>query len=317
MTTNYDHLDDDARALMDAPDVQRANAMLLDRFFTHERLEPILDHIEFLRHSPPHSRASGLIVSGVPGSGKTMLAEHVLRRYPPQESENGRPPTMPVLSISMTGGREAKILYNRMLERLGVPDVARYVGSDRERMVLKTCRAAGVRMLILDELQDLLTSTARQQRIALDTIKFLMNELSLPILALGTDEAPHAMKVDQHLNARFDQRVLPVWKQDAYLENLLDAVERKLPLARPSHLIGLQLSALLLKLSGGTLHKMMKLITYAAAHAVESGTEQITPQLLQLASRKPPVAAVRKAAEKAKSEEGGEEMAEEEAECTA
>jgi len=221
-----------------------------------------------------------------------MLATAVHRRFPPQPATETTASTMPVLAISMTGAREAKTLYNRMLTALAVPNAMNYVGSDRERMVLKTCVAAGVRLLIVDEIQDILSSTARQQRIALDTIKFLMNELHLPIVALGTAEAPKAMQVDEHLNARFRYRELPVWKQDGYLVNFLDALEASLPLAKPSLLSSMPMMAAILRLSGGVLDRIVKTIGYAAAHAVETGDECITVTLLERASVEPPLAAV-------------------------
>jgi hypothetical protein len=158
---------------------------------------------------------------------------------------------------------------------------------------VKLCLAAGVRLLIVDEIQDILTSTPRQQRIALDTIKFLMNELSVSILALGTSQAPKAMQVDEHLNARFKYRQLPVWTQGRFLVIFLEAIERVLPLHKPSHLASLPMSSPLMRMSGGILETVVQLVTYAAAHAVESGEEQITLKNLERARVEPPLAAVR------------------------
>jgi hypothetical protein len=289
----YDHLDEKTKGLMELPGAQRAHHMLIERFFTHDRLTPIFEHIEFLRFSPPQTRAAGLVVSGPPGSGKSMLASAVTRRYGPQMSDGVRAATLPVLSISMTNAREAKTLYSRMLMSLGVPDPARYVGSDRERRALELCRAAGVRLLVVDEIQDVLTSTPRQQRIALDTLKFLMNELSLPIVALGTAHAPDAMQVDEHLNARMRYRALPVWENDAVLANFLDAFERVLPLKLPSHLASPAIAKVLLRISKGELSSLVKCLCFAAAHAATDGVERILPAALETALDRPPVQALR------------------------
>ncbi|MET3650672.1 TniB family NTP-binding protein [Dyella japonica] len=291
--TKTTHLAPHIAPLLSLDPAERARRMLIERFISHERLAPIMDHISFLCLQPPQTRASGLVVSGKPGSGKTMLATTVRRRFPPQPATEKAPSTLPVLTISMTGAREAKTLYNRMLSALEVPDAMNYVGSDRERMVLKTCAAAGVKLLLVDEIQDILTSTARQQRIALDTIKFLMNELHIPIVALGTAEAPRAMQLDEHLNARFRYRELPVWKQDGYLVNFLDALEAILPLAKPSLLSSMPMMAAIIRLSGGVLDRIVKTICYAAAHAVETGDECITVTLLERADVEPPLAAVK------------------------
>lgn len=293
---NFHHLAPSARDQLDLPAEERAGRMLVERFIMHERLVPVLDHIEFLIRMPAQTRANGLVVSGKPGSGKTMLSRAILRRNPPTPAAIGRGASQPVLAINMTNAREAKTLYSRILARFGAPEPSRYSGSERERMVLKLCRAANLKLLVVDEIQDILTTTARQQRIALDTIKFLMNELSLPILILGTSHAPAAMQVDEHLNARFKYRELPLWTRDAYLKNFLDALEKVLPLRKPSHLSSPTLSTELILLSKGILQAIVQLVTHAAAHAVESGDDQITTALLERAMFEPPLAAARQAA---------------------
>ena len=290
---SHDYLVPEARALLDSSPAYRANRMLAERFIKHERINPILDHIRFLRFRPQQSRASGLVVTGKPGSGKTMLAKSVLREFPASPATATDAASRPVIMISMTGAREAKILYNRLLTELGCPNESNYIGSDRERMALKLCRAARVCLLIVDEIQDILTSTPRQQRIALDTIKFLMNELSLPILVLGTPQAKIAMELDEHLNARFEYRDLPVWDRDDYLVTFLDTLESRLPLKKRSHLSSMPIMTALVKLSGGILDPIVKMVCYAAAHAVEAGSEQITLELIERARREPPVAATR------------------------
>jgi hypothetical protein len=61
-------------------------------------------------------------------------------------------------------------------------------------------------------------------------------------------------------------------------------------------------STALLRLGGGALGEMMRLISFAACYAVKTGGEQITIPLLEKASVEPPLEAVQmlKAQEEAK-----------------
>ena len=52
----------------------------------------------------------------------------------------------------------------------------------------------------------------------------------------------------------------------------------------------------MIRLSGGVLQTIMQLVTHAAAHAVETGEDQITTKLLERAVFEPPLAAAKQAA---------------------
>ena len=67
------------------------------------------------------------------------------------------------------------------------------------------------RMLIIDEIQHLLSCNAREQRAALNAIKYLANTLRMSIVAAGTHEAVHVMRYDPQIVSRFEQMELPIW----------------------------------------------------------------------------------------------------------
>jgi hypothetical protein len=195
----------------------------------------------------------------------------------------------------MTNARDARTLYNRILDRLGAPIMVSARYSDRERQVVNLLRQFDTRLLVVDEIQDILTSTPLQQRFALDAIKFLMNEAGLPVLALGIAKASEAILVDRHLAARFRSLTLPVWTFDDDLRDFLNALEPLIPLRNPSNLSSPSLMKVLVEASHGVLMTLCQLIEHAAIYAVVEGQERIDPELIKRAAVMVPAGLVRQA----------------------
>ena len=53
--------------------------------------------------------------------------------------------------------------------------------------------------MIVDEVHHLLAGSVREQRQSLNQLKFLSNELRMPVVALGTSEALYAMQADPQI----------------------------------------------------------------------------------------------------------------------
>lgn len=290
--TRLDHLAPAVRPEVEWPANRRIAALRQERFVEHRRLHAVIAETEFLMESPRRTRASGLLVSAPQGSGKTMLAKIIERRHGPKaaSSPDGRR-THRAVCISMTNARDARTLYNRVLDRLGAPVAASARYSDRERQLVRLLGRFQTSLLVVDELQDILTSTPRQQRLALDAIKYLMNEAGLPVLALGIAKANEALLVDRHLATRFRPLTLPVWTYDDDLRDFLNALEPLIPLRYPSNLSSPTLMKALIDSSHGVLLSLCQLIESAAIYAVIDGQERINPALVKRAATEGPAVA--------------------------
>jgi hypothetical protein len=88
-------------------------------------------------------------------------------------------------------------LYEEILVSLGaVLPYSPSTGTLRHR-VRALCRQMNVRMLVIDEIHCLLGGTYREQRI--NCIRFLANDLRIPIVCAGTQEARTALLTDEQL----------------------------------------------------------------------------------------------------------------------
>lgn len=286
--SQFEHLQPEAIRLMKLSKSDRINQLLSPRFIEHDELIPVMKWLEFESNRPSERQARGHAIYGKPGLGKSLLSKAITRRFGTSSIDEAVNPSQHVARIEMTGAREARTIYERILKCLGVPDSDQYRGDARERMVIKISRAARLRMLVLDEFQDILNSTPRQHKIALETLKFLFNVLNLSIVAIGTNEVPHAMRADEHLASRFSFTELSMWRDGERLRRFLAAYERSLPLHFASNLSSPDMSAILTKVGDETLRSLTSLLSLAAVHAVQTGTEKINVEMVELARSQPP-----------------------------
>jgi hypothetical protein len=136
-------------------------------------------------------------------------------------------------------------------------------------------------MLIIDEIHSLLAGTFREQRIILNAIRFLANDLRIPLVCLGTEEANQALMTDQQLADRFSAAELPAWENDAAFEQLLLSFESILPLRRSSEFRDPKFHQRILGLTEGVLGRICGLLETAAVEAIRSGEERICLALLK------------------------------------
>jgi hypothetical protein len=261
----------------------RSCAIIEDKTVLYPALIDVVSEAEWMIYEPSQTRARGLVVCADRGNGKTSLAALIHQRF--KDYERSDVPC--VLRISMSGVRDARSVYGRIMEELGSPARISHRLSDRELLVQRLLRDVNCRLLILDEVQDILLGSERDQVRALEGIKLLMNQLRLPILAFGTDKAGKGFSADPHLAARFRECMLPNWTADDTLANFLATYERLLPLRKPSNLASADKVAAFAKIGGGVLGKIVTRIQNAALAAIEDGSECITKELIMKAVARP------------------------------
>ncbi|HUW54547.1 MAG TPA: TniB family NTP-binding protein [Rhodanobacter sp.] len=276
---NYSHLAATVHAQAALGKQERIAIIRGDLVVRYPAVAHMLSYTRWLLDGPSQTRTTGMLVTGPVGAGKTTFARLVQRTYARKSGADA----VPIISISLTGARHTRTVYGRILEALNGPVKNSHRTSDREATVVRLLKTVRCRALIVDEVQDVLAGSVQEQRRALDAIKFLMNELQLPILALGVTAAAEAFRSDMHLDARFKRFELATWDVGEPFANFLRSVMRLLPLREPSRLDTEAAMKFMVKHSGGSLDGIMTLIRQAAVHAVVSGEERIESTTLQKA----------------------------------
>jgi hypothetical protein len=287
VNTLLTHLHPEIRALAVLPAAERLARLPSERWIGYSRAHQALAQMEALFAGEPNKvRPKNLLIVGPTNNGKTMIAEKFRRIHPRCSADDHE--IIPVLMVQMPPEATVPRLYSALLTVLGSPVGLHSRNDIREALVLRLLRDVGLRLLIIDELHNMLGASARRQRELLNWLRFLGNELRIPIVCLGLRDAWLALRSDDQLENRFHPFLLPLWEDGEEFARLLASFETMLPLREPSHLAEEPLRPLILRRSEGPIGEIAALLVRAATAALLNGDERIDPATIERADYQPP-----------------------------
>lgn len=272
------HLAPEAAAAVTLPTPERIVVCQEDRWVGYALATDVIGQLDDLLAHPRTQRMRNLLIVGRSGNGKTAILEHFVKRHPVLITEAGEP-VAPIVRIEMPETPDESELWSCILWALGISHREREPAAIKKRQVKTTMQYADVRMLVIDEFNNLANAGKRAGEL-LAAIKGLSNELRISVVAAGTLAAINALNSDLQMRSRFDAVPLNPWKRNVEYQRFLLSYERLLPLAKPSQLSSAAMAATLYDLGGATIGGTVKLLKAAAVEAVRSGAEQITPEVL-------------------------------------
>lgn len=288
-TDRYAHLLPAVRAMADEADDVRIRRIRTDRWIGYPRAEVVLTAFEELLSFPKRIRMPNLLLVGPTNNGKSMIVEKFRRSHLPVEARaGGGIAGMPVLKIQMPSAPNESRFFSLILDALRMPMRSSARPAVQQDFAVRMMRATGVRMLIIDEAGNLLTGSPIQQRHLLTVLRWIGNELQIPVVAAGTAEALHAVHSDHQLANRFEPFTLPLWQDNEQFRRVLNTLEAVLPLRSPSDLARPALARRIFAASEGILGEVVTLVTRAAERAVVSGKESISLEVIDKTTFTPP-----------------------------
>lgn len=269
-----------AQKLLKAPDEERLAFLKQDRWIGYTAASRALGDMEQLFEQPTLTRPPNMLLTANTNNGKTTLVKRFEALHPPVDDPGAARAVRPVIRFDAPSTPSEDRFYNHLLQTLG----AVYKITDKPDKKLFQIRdllhRVGVRVLVLDEINNSLAGPATQRQQLLNAIKELSNMLQRPIILTGNFDALAALRDDKQIQNRFPPLVLPKWQLDDEFLQLLASFEATLPLRRASDLASEQLAPLLLVMSGGLIGELSTLLKLAARQAILSGKERVTRSLL-------------------------------------
>jgi hypothetical protein len=259
---------------------ERIDWIRQDRWIHYTRADQVLARLTDLLTYPPRDRMPCLLLFGATGMGKTRIVHKFVREHRSSFDERSGRTRLPVAAVLLPPTPSERDFYEELLISMGaVLPLQQNVSTLRHRTRI-LARQLEVRMLIIDEIHAMLAGTYREQRVLLNALRFLANDLHIPLVCAGTHEAKAALMTDQQLADRFEAWELPAWQEDAALHQLLTAFASILPLRQASEVRDGRLRRRILGLTEGILVRICRLMEAAAIHAIKTGRERIDLSLL-------------------------------------
>jgi Cdc6-like AAA superfamily ATPase len=164
---------------------ERIHWLRQERWIQYPRAERILERLLDLVDYPPRDRMPCLVIYGATGMGKTRIIQKFLRDNRSHFDRKLGRTRVPVVFIQMPPAPSERDLYEEILNGMnGVFAQATSVTTLRHR-IRALARQLEVRMLVIDEIHSLLAGSFREQRIILNAIRFLANDLRIPLVCLA------------------------------------------------------------------------------------------------------------------------------------
>ncbi|MCU7846465.1 MAG: TniB family NTP-binding protein [Candidatus Thiodiazotropha sp. (ex Lucinoma kastoroae)] len=280
MSESADHLLPKVAAYLEQPDEKRIEYIRSPRWIGYPRAQAILDRLESLLTHPKSHRMSNLLIVGDTNNGKSMLVNRFSSRHKPEDNPEGEAAIVPVLCMQAPPVPDEGRFYNAILELLFAPYKPGDRADRKQFQAIKLLKTVGLKLLIIDEIHHILAGTMTKQRAFLNVIKYLGNELQVPVVGVGTKDAFRAIQTDLQLSNRFDHALLPRWQNDDEYLRLLATFERAMPLRKASNLIEGGLADKIYSMSEGYIGEIDRLLIEAAVQAVIKGAECIDKKIL-------------------------------------
>jgi hypothetical protein len=280
MANDISHLTADAAYWLGENDERRVRAIQARRWVLYLRAKQVLERLNRLLDHPRGTRMPSVAIYGDSGMGKTMLMKRFRDDHPPSFDLRTGILKTPVLAMEMTSRPGERRFYAELLTLLGAPQRPHADIAQMEQAALRIMEAIGVQVLVIDEVHNILAGTYREQRIVLNTLRFLSNRLQISLVCFGVNEAREAIGGDVQLARRFEQFTLSRWAANEQFETLVTSILRNTPLRKPSVLTPKSLRRML-QITEGITANIFHMMNSLAVEAVETGAEQVTDEAIE------------------------------------
>jgi hypothetical protein len=267
-------------ALKTADDATRLAFLDEKQILHHPRLLGVEAKLRAIVESPaPYEKNCAFFARSF--NGKSTVSKHFASLYPPELNPLGDAAIVKVVRVSMPGEASVREFAIRILVAVGEPFNHRWSSSHLMSCAYAVLKALSVRLLIIDEFQDLNNGTFRARLALKNVIKSIGEDCGCGVALFGIPEGVEIITHEPQLARRFAHETLDPWGVDDDTLMLLHNLEATLPLRKASNIVSdLVLVERIVKLGDGVIGHISRVMIEAARTAIRTGRELIDGETL-------------------------------------
>jgi Cdc6-like AAA superfamily ATPase len=212
---------------------------LLNLNIEHPQIREIYKMFDSVMKRPGKTRH--LFITGSSNVGKSTLAEKFLEKYPNYievDEEGTEVDKRPVILVEVPHPFTEIEFYHEILDSLGAPRMlGRIYVNDLKVKAYELIERQGVKLIIFDEINNILTSPRISNKTAMDAIKQMANKTKVSLVLMGTPESTELRKEDEQYRSRYRPKVLKRFERcdDQFCE-FLKSIEEQINPPKPLYL---------------------------------------------------------------------------------
>lgn len=262
---------------------------------THQlkAVQEMLDLILESNQQDGDKAKDAIALSASAGLGKTTAVEDFGKKYHLSQIQTHGPRTTggherwPVCRITLTGSTTIRDFNRALLEFFAHPGADRGTAAQYLRRALDRFLSCQVRLLIVDDVHFLQPRSRNGVEVS-NHFKFITSEfpVTLLLVGIGLENIGLFPRGVDHMLAQTGRRTT-ILTMDPYTDTgeqwraLLLAIEQRLVLANKHQgMLADTLSDYVYRRTGGHIGSLMTLINRGSLHAIRTGTEALTEELL-------------------------------------
>ncbi|WP_447936293.1 TniB family NTP-binding protein [Thermomonas fusca] len=236
--------------------------------------------VEEAINRPRAPRMKGYLIVAESNNGKSRLARECVKRYPKIDDPEAESVVLRTLLIELPPNPDEGAIYDRVLDQLCQPYRPKDPVSIKRRQVVNALQRCGLRALLVDELQRVLSANQNRRRQVLEALRNIAGEVPLPLIVFSTPRGANALASSDEMINRLHPVELPVWQLNDDFRMLLSNFLGLLPLREKSLITGKTLGPLIHYRTEGLIGEVRDLLDVALQHALRNGKEQIDQVVL-------------------------------------